>query len=107
VVAPGFAEFGVGVNGTSAGGYTPTGTGITYAVSQIPASGLEITIGVVEADGGVSYPYVSIGSGGDRSGTVPWTSFGVTGTPALVAVEFGPGFGVSGSYNFCVTNLTL
>jgi hypothetical protein len=110
---------GIGVNlnqamgaGTAMMTFTPTGTGVTYALSNLPA-GARVIIDNAGADYCANLT--------SASGTVPWSMFtpmcynaaGMQGTalaaaPSATHVEFQVPSGMAvESWNFCVTTLTL
>jgi hypothetical protein len=110
---------GIGVNlnqamgaGTTIGTFTPTGTGVTYALTSLPA-GARLIID----NAGVDYCAMLTSA----SGTVPWASFNsmcyatpipaadaLTGAPTATHVEVQVAAGMTAvAWDFCVTALSL
>jgi hypothetical protein len=119
VAAYGFYGGGIGVNIDEAMGasapvaYTPTGNGITYAVTSVPM-GLRLIIG----DGPTGTDYCAMLTA--PSGTLPWSSFysacydtpptgALTAAPSSTHVEFEVASNTTAavSWDFCVTALSF
>jgi hypothetical protein len=118
---PTYSNFGggIGVNidqamgtGTAANSYAPTGAGVTYTLSNLPAAGVRMVIGNGTND--YCAPLVS------ATGTVTWAEFNtkcydtppdglaLTSAPPTVHVEFQvPSVAAAQSWDFCVTALSF
>ena len=111
---------GIGINVSQASGsatvgaYTPTGTGIAYSISSVPAN-LRIVLGTTGTT-----QYCSNVAAGATTGTVPWSSFvtdcwdtvpdGGTFSTAdgLAKVQFQVAAAAApATYEFCVNSVSF
>lgn len=117
---PSYTVYGSGISvGLGSAGMTATGTGLTYAVSSIPSTGLQLSV----TSGGVQY-YAEVKATGSASGMIPWGTFNTlgynnppdggpfSGTGASITsvgfqVNAAPAAGTATPWSFCVTTLTL
>jgi hypothetical protein len=116
--AYGYYGGGIGVNvdqtmttGATPSSYTPTGSGITYAITGTPPAGLRLVVG----NGITDYCANITGA----SGTVTWSQFntecwqpdagvGLSAPPATTHVEFEISAGSTATaWDFCVTALSF
>jgi hypothetical protein len=123
VAAYGYYGGGIGVNlnqamgaNTAIDAFTPTGSGIAYAITGTPPAGLRLIIGNLSGSTGTDYCFPITAA----SGTVPWASFnskcydatpdGVAFAPAdgplHVNFQVSAGSSVT-SWSFCVTSLSF
>jgi hypothetical protein len=111
------AGWGISIAGASmANPYTPSSSGLTYSLSNIPSQGLEFDLfmAVSPSGPGPNFTY-QLAPGGTTSGTIPWTSFSspstaqhLTGPPALTGVNVQvPTIATAAPFDFCVTGFSL